>query len=163
MEKNAGGEAVTGEKGRIFSPQTGRVVSIEEVPDEVFSKKHLGDGIAVIPDGDLVVSPVAGEVMFVAETCHAYAIRTDGGAELIVHIGLDTVHLKGSGFRPMVQQGERVKVGTPLCQVDRQVVNPDGGTFYTPVVITNSKALRFMKVYTGDAVAGETCVVEYEI
>ncbi|WP_331655675.1 alpha-glucoside-specific PTS transporter subunit IIBC [Lacrimispora sp.] len=163
MEKNAGGEAVTGEKGRIFSPQTGRVVSIEEVPDEVFSKKHLGDGIAVIPDGDLVVSPVDGEVMFVAETCHAYAIRTDGGAELIVHIGLDTVHLKGSGFRPMVQQGERVKVGTPLCQVDRQVVNPDGGTFYTPVVITNSKALRFMKVYTGDAVAGETCVVEYEI
>ena len=80
---------------RILSPVTGQAVKLDDVPDPVFSGKILGDGAAVIPSEGKILSPVNGEVVSVAETLHAYGLRTEDGLELLIHVGLDTVQLKG--------------------------------------------------------------------
>ena len=83
---------------RITAPVTGKTVNLKDVPDEVFSKKILGDGVAVIPDNGKIVSPVNGEVVSVSDSLHAYTFKSDDGLNILVHIGLDTVKLKGEGF-----------------------------------------------------------------
>ena len=108
----------------ILSPLDGRVIPLEEVPDEVFAEKLLGDGAAVIPENGNIYSPLDGEIIAIPESLHAYGIRSDAGIEMIVHFGLETVNLKGEGFSPKVKVGDRVKAGQdrrgggrkPLCK-----------------------------------------------
>ena len=95
----------------ILSPLDGRVIPLEEVPDEVFAEKVLGDGAAVIPENGNIYSPIDGEIVAIPESLHAYGIRSDAGIEMIVHFGLETVNLKGEGFSPKVKVGDRVKAG----------------------------------------------------
>ena len=95
----------------ILAPLTGRAVPLEQVPDPVFSQKIIGDGIAVIPTEGKIVSPVSGEVVSVADTLHAYGFRTEDGLELLIHVGLETVALKGECFTAHVKTGDHVKAG----------------------------------------------------
>ncbi len=97
--KNSSSELV------ILSPVTGKAVALEQVPDPVFSQKIIGDGMAVIPEDGRIVSPVTGEVASVADTLHAFGFRTDEGVELLVHVGLETVALKGECFQVHVKAG----------------------------------------------------------
>ena len=95
----------------ILSPVTGKAVALEQVPDPVFSQKIIGDGMAVIPQDGRIVSPVTGEVASVADTLHAFGFRTDDGVELLVHVGLETVALKGECFQVHVKAGDRIQAG----------------------------------------------------
>ena len=103
-----------GKKILFLSPLTGRSVSLEEVPDPVFSQKIIGDGMAVIPSDGRIVSPVDAQVVSVADTAHAYGLKTEDGIELLIHAGLETVSLKGECFKVYVKQGDTVKAGDVL-------------------------------------------------
>ena len=120
---------------RILSPVTGQAVKLDDVPDPVFSGKILGDGAAVIPSEGKIVSPVDGEVVSVAETLHAYGLRTAEGLELLIHVGLDTVKLKGSCFQVHVKEGVQVKAGDLLAEVDLEALKAEGLNPVTPVLV----------------------------
>ncbi len=154
------GKKVSSE-GKLYAAQTGSVISLEQVPDDVFAAKVMGDGIAIIPKDTKIVSPAEGKVTLISETKHAYAIEAKDGTEILIHIGLETVKLKGKGFTPLVKQGDHVKVGTALCKVDESLINGDV-PLYTPMIITNSDEMTTLDFCTGiDVKAGKDCVIRY--
>lgn len=122
----------------IVSPVNGTPESLTKVNDQVFSAKLMGDGAAVIPSDGTIYSPVNGTVTIVYETKHAYGIKSDNGAEVLIHIGLDTVNLKGEHFESFVKQGQRVEKGDKLGSVDLDAVKKAGYDTTVMVVITNT-------------------------
>ncbi len=148
-------------KSKIIATQNGECISIEKVPDPVFSDRLLGDGVCIIPTSDEVKSPVNGMVVQVFDTFHAYSILSDDGLELLIHIGLNTVSLKGKYFKPFVKSGDRVKVGDILCTADISKIKAEGYPIYTPIVITNSDTLKSLGIFTGKVTSGENTVMEY--
>ena len=100
----------------ILSPISGKTVSLDDVPDKVFSERLLGDGVAILPEDGRIFSPTDGVISSVAETKHAYGISSDDGTEILIHFGLETVELKGEGFEPLVKSGDRVKKRTAHCK-----------------------------------------------
>jgi len=122
----------------IYSPLDGEVISLEEVPDPVFSQKLMGDGVAIIPSYGNLVSPVEGEVVQVFHTKHAIGIKTVNGLELLIHIGLETVELNGEGFQVNVKQGESVKIGDLLVNFDIAFLKSKNKEIVTPIIITNT-------------------------
>ena len=141
---------------RILSPVTGQAVKLDDVPDPVFSGKILGDGAAVIPSEGNIVSPVDGEVVSVAETLHAYGLRTAEGLELLIHVGLDTVKLKGSCFQVHVKEGEQVKAGDLLAEVDLEALKAEGLNPVTPVLVCDGLQNRTLNTAEGEMKAGES-------
>ncbi|MBR3844700.1 MAG: PTS transporter subunit EIIC, partial [Clostridia bacterium] len=140
----------------IISPLTGEQVSLDKVPDQVFSQRILGDGIAIIPKGGQMVSPVKGTVVSVAESLHAYTLHSEDGLDILVHIGLDTVTLKGKGFTPLVKPGDSVKVGTPLAQVDWALLEERNLSPITPVILCDAPPSITLDLQQGPATAGES-------
>ena len=102
----------------ILAPMTGTAVAITEVPDPIFIEKILGDGVAIVPAEGKVVSPVDGTVSKVAETGHIYAVTSDNGVEVVIHVGLETVALNGKCFQIHVKEGDKVKAGDLLADAD---------------------------------------------
>ena len=139
----------------ILSPLDGRVIPLEEVPDEVFAEKVLGDGAAVIPENGNIYSPIDGEIVSIPESLHAYGIRSDAGIEMIVHFGLETVNLKGEGFSPKVKVGDRVKAGQLLCTADMDFLKSKGINTVTPVLVTDGAEEGSFSVKTGEIRHGE--------
>ncbi|MED4346282.1 PTS sugar transporter subunit IIA [Heyndrickxia coagulans] len=123
------------------APMSGKVVQIEDVPDEVFSRKMIGDGIAIEPDEGVVVSPVDGEVVQFFPTKHAVGLKTKSGLEILIHIGMETVALNGEGFEGFVQQGDRVKAGDKLVSFDLEQIRERAESIISPIVITNFDAV----------------------
>jgi PTS system, glucose subfamily, IIA component len=121
---------------------TGNVVKLEEVPDTVFAEKMMGDGIAIEPVDGKVVSPVEGELIQIFPTKHAFGIKTKNGAEILIHIGLDTVSMSGEGFTAHVEEGNRVKVGDVLVTFDLELVKKKAKSTVIPVIITNGDAIE---------------------
>lgn len=119
---------------QILAPLDGTVVELERVPDEVFAQKMAGDGVAIDPVGGVVVAPVAGTLAKLFPGGHAFGIVTREGAELLVHIGLDTVELKGQGFENIATEGQQVQAGTPIVRFDRAVIERTGKVMLSPVV-----------------------------
>ncbi|MDO5408206.1 MAG: PTS transporter subunit IIBC [Eubacteriales bacterium] len=143
----------------ILSPATGTAVPLEQVPDPVFSQKIIGDGMAVIPTEGRIVSPVDGEVVSVAETLHAYGIRTEEGLELLIHIGLETVSLKGECFQAHVKVGDKVKAGDLLAEVDLAFLKERGISPITPVLFCGGMAGKSLNGTEGEMKAGETVLL----
>ncbi|MDO5547878.1 MAG: PTS glucose transporter subunit IIA [Eubacteriales bacterium] len=149
---------------RLVSAANGQVVKVEDVPDDAFASKALGDGVAVILEDGKVYAPADGEISLVAETLHAYGISTSDGLELLVHIGVDTVKLDGKGFTPKVKEGDKVKAGQLICEVDMDVMKQSGYSMHTPILLTNGDECGDVKLYPAkNAVAGKTVVVEYRL
>ncbi len=123
----------------IASPLDGTVVPLAEVPDPVFSKGTMGPGVAVLPSGGTAYSPGNGIVVAAQPTGHAFGLVLDGGIEVLIHVGIDTVQLKGEGFDVKVNKGDRVTVGTPLVTFDRKVIEDAGYSLVTPVIVMNGK------------------------
>ena len=123
----------------LCSPVRGRAARLEDVKDEMFSEKMLGDGIAVISEQDEVMSPVDGTVTMVYETQHAIGISTKGGADVLIHMGIDTVALKGEPFQTKVKVGDIVKAGDLLTVVDWEAIRQKGLDVIVPIIITNKK------------------------
>ncbi len=121
----------------ISSPVKGKVVALSEVPDETFSQEMLGKGIAIIPEEKQFYAPVSGEVSVVFPTGHAIGLISEDGTELLIHIGLDTVQLNGEGFHVAVKQGQKVKQGDLLVEVDLEKILEKGYSVITPVLVTN--------------------------
>ncbi|NOZ91222.1 MAG: PTS glucose transporter subunit IIA [Epsilonproteobacteria bacterium] len=129
---------------KIFSPLDGKIVQLEDVPDEVFSKKLIGDGIAIIPSSSTVVSPIKGVVSRLFSTSHAFSIKSDD-IEVMVHIGLDTVELNGKGFEALVKEGDKVGIGTPIIRADIEYIKSQGKDIITPVVVSSEKEIEVQK------------------
>jgi PTS system beta-glucosides-specific IIC component len=121
----------------IAAPLAGRVVPLSEVPDPVFAGGVMGPGAAIEPTGDTVYSPGAGVVAAAQPTGHAFGLVLDGGVEVLIHVGIDTVNLKGEGFDVKVKNGDRVELGTPLVTFDRAVIERAGYPLVTPVIVLN--------------------------
>lgn len=128
---------------------TGEVVNLEKVPDLVFSQKMLGDGFAVVPTNGMVVAPIDGTIVQIFPTNHAFGIITEQGLEILVHIGIDTVELKGEGFKRLVDVDQMVKAGTPIIEIDLEFVKAHAKSVITPVVITNKEKVKSIKVNYG--------------
>lgn len=143
---------------------SGEVVPIEKVPDEVFSKKLLGDGLAIIPTDNIVKSPVSGEISLVmADSKHACGLRLTNGMELLIHIGLDTVDMNGDGFELFIKEGSKVKVGDPLIQFNPDKIRAAGHSPITILAITEQATNSTITMYTDiSATAGETCIMSIE-
>lgn len=147
-------------KVQLAAPFPGQVVSIDDVPDPVFAGRMLGDGFAVVPGDDVAVlevsAPCAGKLAKVFKTGHAFALVSDEGLEVLVHIGLETVELKGEGFEALAATGDHVDAGQPIIRVDLAAVRASGRNPITPVVCTKAKQVEKLEVSTsGDA----TCTV----
>ena len=129
-------EAVSSSAKRsVLAPMNGQTVPLEQVPDEVFSQKVLGDGLAMIPSEGKIYSPVDGEVSSIAETKHAYGFTSDSGLEILVHFGLETVGLKGQGFTSYVKEGDRVKAGDLVAEVDMALLENASINPITPELV----------------------------
>lgn len=123
----------------IISPVKGSTVPLSDVKDEVFASEALGKGVAILPDEGKVYSPVDGTITVVFPTKHAIGINSKGGAELLIHIGMDTVQLEGKGFTSHVEQGQEVHQGELLMEFDVDGITNQGYDVTTPVIVTNSK------------------------
>ncbi|KAB7667635.1 PTS glucose transporter subunit IIA [Bacillus sp. B1-b2] len=120
-----------------IQPLEGKLISIEEVPDPVFSQKMMGDGIAVIPSQGVLIAPCDGKIMNVFPTKHALSLTDNNGREILIHVGLDTVTLKGEGFTSFVQDGDVVKQGQKLMEIDFPAIQDKVPSIITPMVFTN--------------------------
>ena len=123
--------------GFFVAPLKGEIKAITEVPDPVFAEKMMGDGFAIIPSEGTVVSPVDGKIINLFPTKHAIGILSDGGREILIHVGIDTVNLKGQGFETFVSENERVKKGQLLLKIDLDYVKEHAKSIITPIVFTN--------------------------
>ncbi|KFI98689.1 PTS sugar transporter subunit IIA [Bifidobacterium stellenboschense] len=130
----------------IVAPVDGTIEPVEEVPDETFAAKILGDGFGVVPTSGTVVAPVSGTVTTVANAKHAVGITTEGGVEVLVHIGVDTVQLKGEPFDMLVAEGQTVTAGKPIERVDLEAVKAAGKPTDVIVVFTNPAAIASLDV-----------------
>ena len=147
----------------LVAPISGKVIDLSQVPDQVFAEKMVGDGVGIDSTGDIVVAPADGVVVLIFKTNHAFAMVLDNEIEIIVHIGIDTVELKGTGFKRLIEEGTKVKAGEPIIKVDREFIKEKGYSLVTPVIITNSDRIKEIK-YNTDIMAevGKDIVIFYE-
>lgn len=139
----------------LHSPLSGDVIALEEVADEAFSQKVLGDGVAIRPHEGKVVAPCDARVETVIESRHAIGLACDNGAELLIHVGLNTVNLQGEHFRPLVKEGDIVKAGTPLLEFDKEAIERAGYDLTTPVLVINSDEFQLTKLQSGGTIRQE--------
>ena len=145
----------------LVSPITGDVVALEQVPDEAFASKAVGDGVAVKPTDKIVVSPAAGTIVKIFNTNHAFCLETVKGAEIVVHMGIDTVALEGKGFTRLVEEGAEVKAGQPILEMDLEYLNANARSMISPVVCSNSDDFGGLVIKAeGHVVAGQTPLYE---
>lgn len=125
--------------GEFYPPLKGEIIPLTDVPDSVFSEKMLGDGFAIIPENNMVRSPVNGEVTNIFPTKHALSLSAEDGHELLIHVGVQTVALKGDGFEPLVKDGDTVRKGSRLLKVDFSKISKMAPSTITSIVFTNLK------------------------
>ncbi|MBK0351410.1 N-acetylglucosamine-specific PTS transporter subunit IIBC [Leclercia adecarboxylata] len=145
----------------LVSPVTGEVVALEQVPDEAFASKAVGDGVAVKPTDKTVVSPAAGTIVKIFNTNHAFCLETEKGAEIVVHMGIDTVALGGQGFKRLVEEGAEVVAGQPILEMDLAYLNTNARSMISPVVCSNIDDFSGLVIKAqGQVVAGQTPLYE---
>ena len=125
-------------EAEVVSPLKGTAIPLEEVKDPTFASGALGKGMAVIPSEGMVKAPFDGTVTMVFDTLHALALTSDDGVEVLIHIGINTVELKGQHYKALVKEGQHVAAGTPLMEFDMEAIKAKGYDLTTPVLVTNS-------------------------
>lgn len=140
----------------------GKVISITEVDDEVFSSKAMGDGVAIIPNSEVLLAPADGEVVVIMENSfHAVGLKLDNGIEILLHIGIDTVNMNGEGFKPLVKVGQKVSTGDKLIQFSRERIKSCGYQDTTMLVVTDSGDFPDMEfIIELEAKAGQTTIAK---
>jgi beta-glucoside PTS system EIICBA component len=155
----AGAPAAAGKALELAAPVKGHVVGLDDVEDPVFSSRALGEGVGIEPADGRVVAPVDGELITVADTGHAFGIRTADGIEVLIHIGIDTVQMKGEGFDVRVERGQKVSVGDLLAEVDFDAVRAAKHPTVTLMTVINTAELASVEPRTGQDVAAGAPVV----
>ncbi|GGP07027.1 glucose-specific PTS transporter subunit IIBC [Oceanobacillus neutriphilus] len=144
----------------IASPLSGKLIPITEVPDQLFAGRMMGDGFAVKPSDGLVVSPVNGKVTNVFPTKHAIGLESETGKEILIHIGINTVNLKGKGFEIFVEEDEEVKAGQTLLKADLDYIGEHAKSTISPIIFTNLEAGQQIELLKTDVDAGENSIIE---
>lgn len=143
----------------IVAPLSGDIVKIEDLPDVVFAEKIVGDGVAIKPSGNKIVAPVDGTIGKIFETNHAFSIESDSGIELFVHFGIDTVELKGEGFKRIAEEGQHVKKGDVVIEFDLPLLEEKAKSVLTPIVISNMDEIKELTKLSGHVTEGETVIL----
>ena len=126
----------------VKAPVDGEIVAIESVNDEVFSKKLVGDGVAIIPVTNIFTAPIDGTISKIFSTNHAYSIKSEKDLEVMVHIGLDTVDLNGAGFERLAKEGDKVKAGDEIIRVDLDALREHAKDIITPIIISDESDVK---------------------
>ncbi|WP_298443403.1 PTS glucose transporter subunit IIA [uncultured Ferrimonas sp.] len=147
----------------IVAPVSGQLVPIEKVPDVVFSEKIVGDGLAIDPSGHQVVAPIDGTIGRIFDANHAFAMESPLGLEIFVHFGIDTVELRGTGFKRLAEEGQQVRAGDPILEFDLEYLQEHAKSVLTPVVIANMEDVKLMTKHEGDVEAGITPMLLIEM
>lgn len=144
----------------LYAPVNGECISLDDVADKVFSSRMMGDGVAFRFDGSDVCAPCDGKIIMIADTRHAFGIQAENGAEVLIHIGLDTVNLMGEGLKVLVSNNSSVKKGTPIIQIDRQLMEEKEIDLTTPMILTNGNEFTLTIEHINDTVkVGETPIL----
>lgn len=147
----------------LVSPITGEIVMLSDVPDEAFASGAVGEGVAIRPTASTVVSPAAGTVVKIFNTNHAFCLETASGAEIVVHMGIDTVVLGGKGFTRLVEEGAVVTAGQPVLELDLVYLNANARSMISPVVVSNADDFSaVVTLATGQVVAGQTKLIDLQ-
>lgn len=145
----------------LLAPVSGEVIALDRVEDEAFASKAVGDGVAIRPTGTTVVAPIAGTIVKIFNTNHAFCLATDNDVEIVVHMGLDTVALQGKGFTRLVEEGATVTAGQPVLEMDLDFLNAHARSMVSPVVVSNIDDFSGVTLLAGQQViAGETPLFE---
>ncbi|MGM9952934.1 MAG: PTS glucose transporter subunit IIA [Intestinibaculum porci] len=144
----------------LVAPVNGTMIKLEDLPDEMFAM--MGQGVAFRYDDHEVCSPADGKIIMVANTLHAIGIEMKNGAQLLIHIGMDTVDLNGQGFHPLVKVGDRVSAGDPLMEIDRGFMKEKGIDLSTPVIVTNASDYHVTLLEADEVVKGSTQIMSIE-
>ena len=147
----------------LKAPLSGYLMPLERVPDPVFAQKMVGDGIALDPITQSLLAPCDGEVVQLHPANHALTLSTDAGVEVLMHIGLDTINLKGEGFNPTVETGDRVKTGDTLINFDADFIATHAKSLLTMIVVTNVDQVAGIKPQSGAVAAGQDNVLELTV
>ena len=161
LDRLFGGRAKTaeetrfpGEKMVVKAPIDGIVLPLEQLPDETFAAAILGPGCGIEPTGDTVYAPFDGTVTQIATTLHAVGITSNDGIELLIHVGMDTVDMKGQGFTVLVKEGQKVTAGTPLLKVDLDAIRAAGHPTATAIIVTDGAGDEVKMLAEGDVAPG---------
>ncbi len=148
-----------GNKVEIASPVNGEIVPISQVPDDTFAQEMVGKGVAIIPSDGKFYAPCDGELIALFPTGHAYCINSADGAEILVHIGIDTVKLQGQYYNICATQGAKVKKGDLIVEVDLEGVKSAGYNVITPVVVSNHTKFSGVEKKSGVVTAGDAAIL----
>lgn len=142
----------------VYSPIDGDILPLKEVPDVMFADGLLGDGIAVNPNkSGIMKAPISGKLVQLFETKHAFVVETEDGLQVLTHFGLNTVNLKGEGFKAIAKENDYVKLGDPIVEYDYEFLKEKAESLVTPIVILESEAYKeIVKSDENNAIAGET-------
>lgn len=148
----------------LIAPVSGKTIDLSSVPDPVFGQKMVGDGIAIDTTGSTIVAPADGVISLIMDTKHAFGMTLDNGVEILVHVGLDTVTLKGEGFEQLINQGTKVTAGTPILKIDRDLIQSKGISLITPVLITNVDVVKKIEGLPNlDVTEGKDTIINYKL
>ena len=142
----------------IAAAATGKLIPLENVKDEVFAQKMLGEGAAIIPDSEIVAAPISGRISMIYPTLHAFGITSKTGLEVLVHIGINTVQLDGQGFEAFVAQGDKVKKGHKLIAADLDLIREKGLNPQTMMILPEGGNLDVTVYPGGQADSGDLAV-----
>ena len=142
---------------RLSAVTDGEIIPIEEVNDDLFSQKMIGDGYAIIPSSEVVYAPVAGKLIEVADAKHAYYIETDAGPKILIHIGIDTLLMNGEGFQKSLEKNQHVEKSDQLGTFDMKLIKEKGYNTVIPVIVLEHDAVVSLETLPAkEAVARET-------
>lgn len=144
----------------LIAPVTGPLVPIEQVPDPVFAQKMVGDGISIDPLNSELLAPCPGEIIHLHPAMHALTLATADGVEILLHIGVDTVELKGEGFEALIAEGDKVETGTPLIRFDLDLLACNAKSVLTQMVISTPEKVAHFNPQSGTVTAGQDMVLE---
>lgn len=143
LNKIFGSEKKKDQDIKFAMPINGEIIKIEDIPDPVFAQKMMGDGFGIIPTDGQVYAPADGSVVSIFPTKHAIGMKMESGIEYLIHFGLDTVNLKGEGFTSHVKDGQEIKAGDLILEVDLDQVKDKVPSVITPVIFTNIQEPEF--------------------
>ena len=158
---------MTAEKNKyqVLAPVSGKTLKLDSVPDPVFAEKLTGDGLAIEMASDTVLAPCDGVISLFFETKHAFAITTDEGIQILVHVGLDSIILNGEGLTALKQAGDRVTAGTPVIKADMDVLKKHSINMISPVLVVNFDQVSELCPCNADTAvtAGTDEVLQYAV